>query len=53
MPWRSEELKNLDEDMPRLLEKELEKAAKNCKAETGVRCDGFHPKVPLDSKRKT
>ena len=25
----------------------IEKAAKSCKAKTGVVCDGFHPKVPL------
>ena len=28
-PWRNRELKNLKEDMPRLLEKEVEKAAKS------------------------
>ena len=36
-PRRNEELKNLEADMPRL----LEKAAKSCKAKTGVVCDGF------------
>ena len=35
--------------MPRL----LEKAAKSCKAKTGVVCDGFHPKVPLDLTKET
>ena len=49
MPWRNGELKTLDGDMPRLLEKELQMAAKSCKAKTGVGCDGFHPMVPLDS----
>ena len=29
--------------MPRIFEKELEKAAKSYKAKTGVECDGFHP----------
>ena len=42
--WRNEELKNLEKDFPRLLEKDLEKAAKSYKAKTGVGCDGFHPK---------
>ena len=28
--------------MPRLKESDLEKAARNCKATTGVGCDGFH-----------
>ena len=35
--------------MPRL----LEKAAKSCKTKTGVVCDGFHPKVPLDLTKET
>ena len=52
-PRRNEELKNLknldEEDMPRL----LEKVAKSCKAKTGVVCDGFHPKVPVDLTKKT
>ena len=48
-PWRNEELKNLEADMPRL----LEKAAKSCKAKTGVVCDGVHPKVPLDLTKET
>ena len=48
-PQRNEELKKLEADMPRL----LEKAAKSCKAKTGVVCDGFHPKVPLDLTRET
>ena len=52
-PWRNEELNNLEADQPRLLEKELEKAAKSCKAKTGVGCDGFHPKVPLDLTKET
>ena len=48
-PRRNEELKNLEADMPRL----LEKAAKSCKAKTGVVCDCFHPKVPLDLTKET
>ena len=35
--------------MPRLQESGLVKAARAYKAtKTGVGCDGFHPKVPLD-----
>ena len=33
--------------MPRLKEIDLEKTARNYKANTGVGCDGFHPTVPL------
>ena len=36
-PWRNEELKKLEEDT-----RDPEKAAKPCKAKTGVGCDGFH-----------
>ena len=39
--------------MPSLKESDLEKAARNYKAKTGVGCDGFHPKVPLDHTRET
>ena len=35
-PWRSEELKKLEEDMPRFKESDLAKAAKTHKAKTGV-----------------
>ena len=45
-PWRNEESKSLEEGMPRILEEELENAAKSYKAKTGVVFDGFHPKVP-------
>ena len=41
--WRSEELKSLWEGMPGLMESDLEKAARNYKAKTGIGCDGFHP----------
>ena len=44
--------KNLKEDMPRQEESVLEKAA-SYKARTGVVCDGFHPKGPLDLTRET
>ena len=33
-------------------EETLEKAAKRCKAATGVGCDGFHTKVPLDLSKR-
>ena len=52
-PWRSEELKMLKKEMPRLKESYLAKVAKTHKAKTGVGCDGFHTKVPLDSTRET
>ena len=44
-PWKSEELKQLEEDMPRRRENDIEKVARSCKAKTGVGCDGFRPKV--------
>ena len=47
-PWRNEELKEGEEAFPRLKEGDLDKASRLCKAKTGVGCDGFHPKVPLD-----
>ena len=50
--WRNGELKTLDGDMPRLLEKELQMAAESCKAKTGEGCDFFHPMVPLDFRQK-
>ena len=43
-PW-NEELKKLEEALPRLKECELEKVSRLCKAKTGVGCDGFRPKV--------
>ena len=39
--------------MPRLEECDLEKASRSDKAKTGVGCDGFHPKVPLDLTQET
>ena len=48
-PWKNEELRKWEEALPRLKECELEKASRLYKAKkTGVGCDGFHPKVPLD-----
>ena len=52
-PWRNEEFKECEETLPRLKEGDLEKASRLYKAKTGVACDGFHPKVPLDLTRET
>ena len=48
------ELKKLEEDMPSLLEKDLEKAVKNYNATTGVVCDGFSSQssVGFDERNK-
>ena len=50
-PWRNDELKECEEALPRLTEGDLDKASRLYKAKTGVGCDGFHPKVPLDSTK--
>ena len=47
-PWENEELRKLEEALPRLEEYDLEKVSRLHKAKTGVGCDDFHPKVPLD-----
>ena len=52
-PWRNEEFKECEEALPRLKEGDLEKASRLYKAKTGVGCDGFHPKVPLDLTKET
>ena len=51
--WKNEELKKLEEALPRLKECELEKVSRVHKAKTGVGCDGFHPKIPLDLATET
>ena len=38
----------MEEALSRVKESDLEKASRLYKAKTGVGCDGFHPKVPLD-----
>ena len=48
MPWRNEELKEGEEALPRLKEGDMDKASRLYKEKTGVGCDGFHPKAPLD-----
>ena len=52
-PWKNEELRKLEEALPRLKGCELEKVSRLYKAKTGVGCDGFHPKVPLDLTKET
>ena len=52
-PWRNEELKECEEALSSLKEGDLEKASRLYKAKTGVGCDGFHPKVPLDLTKET
>ena len=39
--------------LPRLKEGDLEKASRLSTAKTGVGCDVFHPKVPLDLTKET
>ena len=52
-PWRNEELKKYGEALPTLKEGGLEKVSRLYKAKTGVGCDGFHPKVPLNLTTET
>ena len=52
-PWRNEELKECEEALPRLKEGDSDKASILYKTGTGVGCDGFHPKVPLDLTKET
>ena len=47
-PWKNEDLRSAEEALPRVKECHLEEVSRLCKAKTGVGCDGFHPKVPLD-----
>ena len=51
--WKNEELRNFEEALPRLKECHLEKVSGLQKAKTGVGCDGFHTKVPLDVTKET
>ena len=52
-PWKREEMKKSEEALPRQKGCALEKVSKLYKAKTGVGCDGFHTKVPLDVKKET
>ena len=49
----NEELKKLEEALSRLIESHLERASRLHKATTGVGCDGFHAKCPLDLTKET
>ena len=51
--WKNEQLKKLEEALPRLKECELENVSRLYKAKTRVGCDGFHPKVHLDLTKET
>ena len=46
-------MKECEAALPRLKEGDLDKASRLYKAKTGVGCDGFHPKVPLDFTKET
>ena len=52
-PRKKEQLKKLEEALPRLTECELEQVSRLYKAKTRVGCDGFHPKVLLDLTKET
>ena len=52
-PWRNEEWREYEEALPLLKEGALEKASRLYTAKTGVGCDGFHPKVPVDLSKET
>ena len=47
-PWKNEELRSAEEALPRPKECLLEEVSRLYEAKTGVGCDGFHAKVPLD-----
>ena len=51
-PRRNDELKKLEDALPRPKVCDLEKAWTLYKAKTGVGCDGFHPKVSLDFDKR-
>ena len=51
--WKNEELRKLEEALPRLEECHLAKVSRLYMAKTKVGCDGFHPKVPLALTRET
>ena len=52
MPWKTEELKTVEEALARLKECDLEKASRLFKA-TRVGCDGVQSKGPLDLTKET
>ena len=52
-PWRNEDFNKDEEALPRLKDGDLGKVSRLYKAKTGVGCDGFHPKVPMDLTKET
>ena len=52
-PGRNEELRNLEEGLPRLIEENWKRAARSYQATSGVGCDGFHSKAPPDLLKET
>ena len=51
-PRKMMKLKKLEEVLPRLKERDLEKVSRLYKDQTGVGCDGYHPTVPLGLNKK-
>ena len=49
----NDEMRKLEEALPRLKECEFGKVSRLYKAKTSVGCDGFHPKVLLNLTRET
>ena len=52
-PWKNEDLEKLEEALPRLKECDSQKSLVLYKTKTGVGCDGFPPKILLDSTNET
>ena len=51
--WNNMELRSVEQALPRLTECNLEEVSRLYKAKTGVGCDGFQLKVPLDVTKET
>ena len=51
-PRKMMKLKKLEEVLPRLRERDLEKVSRLYKDQTGVGCDGFHPTIALGLNKK-
>ena len=51
-PWRNEELKECEEALPSR-EGDLKRHRHCTRQKTGVGCDGFHTKTPLDLTKET
>ena len=53
-PWKNENLKKLEEALPKARRRDLKKGFKIVhKVQTGVGCDGFHPTAPLELAKET